>query len=631
MASFAKNLGRISFSFGSQRRLVAVDYDSRELRIVHAEKIGATVRILKLSGTPMPVGMDVADAQALGAFLGDTLREMGLGGKPLLMNVSRGMAVLKTLSLPPGLEQGEVASMVQYQVEKELPFRLDEAVIDFTTESHAGSVPAAEGATAAPVLVAAVRIPVVDQFRQVALAAKTKLLRLGLRPYANHFCVDACTRDEPTARRVVVHLTADETEIDILLGESLDFSRAAVVKIPSAAEAKGDELSEAAASVSLEVSRTLQSYQSMESGGRAERIYVAGNTGIEEAVIREIQHKMNLPCQMLEVAGTFGLAGGGGNASEFISALGLVLGHGGDRGMPLDFLNPKRPPVQRDMKRIWTLGIGAAAAIILLVCVAAGASYIGKKEVRNNKLRGEVQGLEKTNKGIKASAERVKAVDSWLRQGNSWLDHWALVSCLFPSAADAYITNFKTFGDGSMNFTIRAQSSDVIADIARRLDEIGYDTKRGQEKKLSDYVYPNMVDFKIVPTSSMKLSLEGCYAQTRPADDCTPEEAAQLKKGSSAAQPVASPAAQPAKPPAEYKPSYTSYKNASPDTAKGGEEGKGEAPANGKGSDGARGPDGYQGEKGGPDGYKNPDGGSYKGPYDPNFRPRKNYRKGDGK
>ncbi|MFW6061439.1 MAG: pilus assembly protein PilM, partial [Planctomycetota bacterium] len=110
------------------RKLVAVDFDSRQLRLVEAERHRSGARIVRLAGFPMPEGIDLTDAQAVGAFLGRTLREMRLSRARVLMNVPRGQSVLKPLTLPPGTHSDEIAGMVQYQVSGELPFRSEEAV-----------------------------------------------------------------------------------------------------------------------------------------------------------------------------------------------------------------------------------------------------------------------------------------------------------------------------------------------------------------------------------------------------------------------------------------------------------------------------------------------------------------------
>ena len=327
MASIFDGLKKIS---PGPRCFAAVDFDGRQLRVVHAERVGGRTRVLKLAAVSIPPGLDMASAKDVGLLLGSTLKDMRLRNVGVLMNVARAEAVLKPVTLPPGTPQSDLASMVQFQVEKELPFRPEEAVIDFTIESHY-DVDAAQGeevaSTGMDVLVAAGRLPVVDHFRQIAEAAGVKLRRLGLRPYANVRCVDACTRRGAKETLLVVHFGADETEIDVLVGSALSFSRSAAVRIPPA-EGDPHELAESVRTVTMEVVRSVQSYQAVERSSRIDSILVAGGTGVEAIAAEELSARLGAPCELFNPTAALGL-GQVENPSAFISALGLAIGHSG--------------------------------------------------------------------------------------------------------------------------------------------------------------------------------------------------------------------------------------------------------------------------------------------------------------
>src|SRR4030095_11985857 len=103
-------------------------------------------------------------------------------------------------SLPASDNLGELASMVHLQIGKDLPFRKDDAVIDFRVRPQAQGAAPAENASsdqqpAVPkleVLVAVAQLEVVNFYKGVADAAGVKLTGLGLHSYANARCVQAC-------------------------------------------------------------------------------------------------------------------------------------------------------------------------------------------------------------------------------------------------------------------------------------------------------------------------------------------------------------------------------------------------------------------------------------------------------
>jgi Tfp pilus assembly PilM family ATPase len=506
----------------ASRRLVAVDFDSRQIRLVQAERSGAGVRIMRAVARAAPEGMDLADPKAVGGLLRTAIKENRLGGWPIVMCVPRGLAVLKTLAFPPSTRDEELAGMVQYQVEKELPFRAEEAVVDFTTESHFDAGASGEEAGATQVLVAAVRVPVVDYYRQIALAAGTKLLRLGLRPYANQRCFAAATPADAPRKCALVHITADETEIDVIDGQGLSFSRSALGKIPQAGKASPAELAEAATGVATEVVRSLQSYQSVEGGGKVDQVYLAGGTGIEDLVAGDLAQRPGMRCTTFDPGEAMRLGGRGGAAAEFISALGLAVSSG---AMPVDFLHPKRPAPPKNTRRSRGLAIAAAAVLVLVAVVAARGSYLGAKAARHDTLQKVYSKLKTRKSGMDANAARVAAIEAWEKKGQNWLDHLALLSSLFPSAKDAYTGAIASNDDGSLTFTVYAVSTQAITDITHRLDLAGYDAVAGKESRTNnDPKYPYTAAMKVKPGPNMEVDLSDLVAVPRPEDDLGPGE-----------------------------------------------------------------------------------------------------------
>lgn len=517
------------------RRFVAVDFDTRQLRIVLGERVAGSTRVLRLAAELLPEGIDPSDAQAVGSFLGETLNRMNVAATGVVMSVPRSLCVLKPLTLPPGTAEEEIPSMVQFQMAKELPFRPEEAVIDFTIERHYDVDDAGRSdQEGLHVLVASVRVPVVDYYRQVAISAKVKLRRLGLRPYANHSCVEHCAKLGAGEQVAAVHLTADETEIDVLIGGSLVFSRSTMGKIPSPGSAAASEIDEAVQAVVIDLTRSLQSYQSLEGSRGIQRIYVAGGTGAEQRVCECLAGRLNLDCRILDPARSFDLEGEG-DASEFISALGLAIQHSGREGLPFDFLHPKRPVVRRDMKKFRLGAAAACAALLVLFAALAGNRYVTGEKAVVEDLRGELKKAKRKNKAVKAMASRVRAVEQWSRGRYDWLDHWANISALFPPATEAFINPRSGLkgSEGTLTFTVRTKTSGGITDVAERLARAGYKPRISRVTATGEGDYLYSADMKVAMKANMKIDVSALRAPPRPGDDSPPWGAATSRSRSS--------------------------------------------------------------------------------------------------
>jgi Tfp pilus assembly PilM family ATPase len=518
--------GRLANLFRS-RRFAAVDFDSRRLRIVQAERYGKYTRVTRLAGADIPGDIDLTDPEAVGRFLAETLKEMGLSRCAVVMNVPRSQAVLKPVKLPPGAAEGEQAGMVQYQVRHDLPFSAEEAVVDFTIESHYGAEPAEPSAPAGTdVLVAAVRLPVVDHYRQIALSAGVHLRRLGLRPYANMRCVDACTSRPAGESVAVVHITADETEIDVLAGAALAFSRAAVVRVPPP-NAEAARIDTSVAAVVTEVRRSLQSLAAIAGARPVETVLVAGGTGIEPRVLDVLSRRLGVPCGMLDPTAAYRLREADG-ASAFISALGMATA-GRAEEVPFDFLNPKRPPVQRDTTRTKRLAVAASAVVALLLVVLARHLYLQPKRSALAGLQKKHGDLAAEGKLVTALEQRVKAIADW-DKGRRWLLHLANISSLFPPPQEAYVEDagMKVTPEGTIVFTVRAKQSGTIKKLTGALVAAGYTLRPGKDERTEDdYGYIYQAQMHVTPSAKVKVDPARFSGGARPSDDASAETLAE--------------------------------------------------------------------------------------------------------
>ncbi|MGC9453926.1 MAG: type IV pilus biogenesis protein PilM [Phycisphaerae bacterium] len=496
-------------------RVVAVDFDMRRLRVVESGRTAGAAVVRRLHSAEIPDDVDVNVAESVGAFIGRTLKELHLGGAGLLMNVPRGQAVLKPLTFPPGTDEAELPGMVLFQMESELPFAVSDSVIDFTVETHYAAEPVGgDEPESVDVLVAAVRLAIVDYYRRVALAAGSKLLGLGLRPYSNLRCLQSClpAGEEEAASVALVNLTADETEIDVLTGgahKRLAFSR-------STAPGGGDDEESRVRAVVTEAARSLRSFQTLDRGGRIDSVLVAGSTGLEQQVAEALARRLGVPAERFDPSDVLGLTGGV-DASEFVAAIGLA---GAGEPGPLNFLAPKRPVVKRNRRRIATVAVAIAAAALLI-----GVFVAGWLDLRA--ARGELRKLERTlrdNKphieDIEELSDRVDQLDSWRKAGRDWLVHWTHVSCLLPSCTELYVTSVRTAADGRMGLEVRARRGEVIDQLRQSLTQAGYEFESSGVSTTQDehgYNYTATVHVRI--PADMEVDLSSIRPVPRPSDD----------------------------------------------------------------------------------------------------------------
>lgn len=534
-----------------QGPVTAIEVDGATLRVVSASG-RATITRVATERLELPADVSRLTPETLGKAIAVALDRLRLKPGAVVMGVPRASVLLRTLSLP-GLENvDDLAAMVHLQIGKDLPFRADEAVIDFRVRPVSAAVPplvetakgaAGDGAPAdavlAPpkveVLVAIVKRDVVDYYTKTATAAGLKLVALGLLSYANARCLDACRVVEDGKGVVLITLRPDEVGIDVVAQQSLLFSRGASLKphggppplpqdeaeettAPASAPAKSSGFVEA---VTIEVVRSLHGYGGMQSHNPVTKVVVAGTTGQEQAVVDSLRTRMSTPCSVLDVVQPLDLDPAAREpAAGSISAIGLALGASEEAGLPFDFLNPKLPAVPRDLKRILIL-LGAAAAVAVFVFVMGLRQYLINQRLRvKANVAAELADAKKKRPLYRQMRQQITTIDGWSQGGKNWLDHYAYLTAVLPPSEEVYITSFSISGAGAIHLSVQARSGQVLAKLDKQLRDAGYEVKPLAINPGTDrhgYDFRSTVDLEV--PAKMKLDLTKVKPPPRPADD----------------------------------------------------------------------------------------------------------------
>lgn len=447
----------------ARRRILCLDWDRRSLRLIVARVGSGTVKLEDAHQHKLPPSLNADDPAAMGEFIAGTLKRHRMKFRRCVVDVPRDRAVINRLTIPPTPPQ-ELAGAVQFQAMRELPFSLDEAVIDHVIMQRD------ENRNIVEVLLAAVRKDVLGRISATCEAAGLTPERIGLRPYAN---LVAIQRMEEFARQRIlfVELGPSMTEIDVFRDGQLAFSRAASVTVPvrgydawasdsrvmgihelETIEAQHDETS--VAELVLEVVRSLQAYRVAEPNAVIDQIVIAGGSGLEPELMEAVEKRLGLPCALydptssLSVSPTESL-----KLRSFSATLGLAWGVSRENLLESNFLDPKKPlpPGITLRRRLQFAGVAAAA---LVVCVAGGTAY---------HLYQQSSLLEKRHKEIEQLSEMVKAdielrnhideLDDWNRQA-VWVDHWATVVESMVDPGRKMIAKNIKFEESSSSITL---------------------------------------------------------------------------------------------------------------------------------------------------------------------------------
>lgn len=521
----------------------ALDLDGRSLRVVQTTTRGGQPAVSRVSVAPLnlPADADRTDAAVLGAAIAKALDHLKLKPGPVVLGIPRAQVVLKTLLLPVIADVRELASIVHLQVGKDLPFRVADAVVDFQVHRQvtapapkpdSNAKPGAEAPAAPPpkleVLVAVARRDVVTFYQRAAEAAGVKLVALGLLPSASARCVHACQVAEQGQAYGLVSLRPDEVGIDIVADEAVPFSRGASVKPPT--EPAGTEAFVNAATI--EVVRSLHSYGGLGASGSLTKLFVAGATGHEAAVVAALATRVSAPVALLDFA-ALDLPEDSRTAAAGASAgIGLALGFADAGGLPFDFLNPKRPAVQRDLRRIKILAGLAAAAVLFLIVAGVRSWLIGQRQTVLDAVTAEAVTAEKQRPIYRQMIGQAGVVNDWVKGERDWLLHYAYLTAVLPRSEEVFLTSLAVSGQGLIRLAVRAKSGAVLAKLEKQLRAAGYEVKPLAITPGSDKTgYEFLSTVELVVPAKLKIDLTKVTPPQRPADDASLDPAVRRKGG----------------------------------------------------------------------------------------------------
>jgi type IV pilus assembly protein PilM len=476
-------------------KIVAVDWDARTLRIVHAMISKRGTKIDRLLAAPIPREVDTEDPQELGLHIRRVLDQEGIATKQAIVDIPRDQAILKTLRLPR-IKAEELAGVVHIQIAKELPFPATEAIIDYVAEDQPK-----EGEMQQDVLVAVVRRDVVERYQKTFQVAGLKLNGAGLRPYAHKTALKELLKFSMPERVLFVDVRPTLTEIDVLRSEALSFSRAASVMISSVdafedatgADDSGDANEGLALSLAtppesasgggniggvvnslvMEVMTSLEAYRADDAGAEIDHITIAGDLGVEQALADALHQRLGVTAELYNPAVTFGWEPDEGAAAvSFASPLGLVLSYADTGSSPFDFLRPKKMVSVTEERLRKAPLITAAIGLLLIAPVVGLAGWSAPKRAELARIKSEIKELQEDSKKRTTFLKFVDSVRSFDRDQYVWVDVLHDIFQLLPNNEELVILQIDLQQkDGRVTLKTKTIDRDTPTQIVRRLEE----------------------------------------------------------------------------------------------------------------------------------------------------------------
>jgi Tfp pilus assembly PilM family ATPase len=414
-------------------RLLALEWDDDEARVVVASAHGESISIDEAFAVPLPPRSEQQPADAdRGAIIGAALSARRLGRMQSLVAVGRASIELKQLSLPPAPDE-ELPELVRFQALREFHTLGEDWPLDFVPLTHQPDQPR-------QVLAAAISPELVEQIRETSRRAGVVPERLVLRPCAAASLLRRVELVDAEHVRLLVDVLADEADLTVLVDGQVVFLRTA--RLP------GDALvADNYRPLLGEIRRTIAAARNQLGGRKVEAVHLCGSGADHTALAEQLERGCELPCHLFDPFAGLSLSkelrsSPPAHTGRFTPLVGMLLDEAQHAAPTIDFLNPKRRPPAPDPRRKLALAGAAVAAVLLL---AGGWIWLelGAADAEIARLAEESKSEDPLVAKAKELELAAKEIDAWRAGDINWLDELRELSADFPLAKDVLITQLR--------------------------------------------------------------------------------------------------------------------------------------------------------------------------------------------
>lgn len=392
---------------------VAIEFDKQGFRATASQVQGKNVRIRAAFEVEHS---EDDDNRQIGAKLKSALNENGFSRGDAIIVINRSDVEIREITVPPAPDN-ELPSLVRFKSKTEFATATDNWEIDFIPLSG-------NETTERDLLASALSGRVSARLSEIVESAGLKAKHIVLRPLAT---VNLLSGELGQEFCLIVDPNGEQVDLTLVNNQQVILTRSV------RSNAHGD-LERLFQQLTLEVQRTLASAVKRIGTKGLDKIIICGEKKRYEPLGDTLEEKVGAAATYINPFSQITLKGQTPESPErYASLVGALIAQGLGRKHQIDFLNPRKPVVQRgDHSKKYLIG-GLVAAMF-----AAFGFYgwysLGQQTKTIEKMNKQLTALRNENagrgdeKGVEQIIGEVEKVDRWLATAPNWLDELAAIS-----------------------------------------------------------------------------------------------------------------------------------------------------------------------------------------------------------
>lgn len=339
------------------------------------------------------------DAARAGEFLRAQLDQAGVTSDEVLFVLPRESVVARKLELPDAPDE-ELPNLVRFQAATRLATPVDQLALDFLPlppdPDHAGR-------NALAVSIDAKRL---ERGLKTCAAAGLTPLSVGISSISVAELVLRCAAS-PAQAMLIVYQQGTRVEISLVDGAQLVFAHS--TRLPEGHGASHVQPLQA------EINRSLVALSHSHPAVQSGDVYLIQDGSDDPDVEQALRQRFEARLKCLAPADIASVMQVPPGLALTAPVLGELAAHQQRRLSAIDLLNPRKPPVPRDVRKQRLIMAAAAAALVLIAGYTTVKWRIGARQETLAALQREQADLAKAVKDGQSTLKIAEAFDEWLR------------------------------------------------------------------------------------------------------------------------------------------------------------------------------------------------------------------------
>ena len=448
-------------------RLIALEWDTQELRLASGVRHGSTVAVDQLAAAPLAADPSLSTEEfdaRLQASLHQLVQSLGLAKSEVVIAAGRASVELRSLMLPPA-NDNELPEMVRFAAQRAFAQLGDTWPLDYI------KLPSNEGVQ---VLAAATSPVVIAKAKKLSEQCGCSFKQLMLRPLSTIALTLASAPSLRDQAMLIVSVVGDEIDLVIADRGSVGLMRTA--RLP-----QGDPSFRQKA-LAAEIKRTRIASESQTPAVKPVHLVLWGDIGTGTGLAQGLAEQTGMSITELSLPKSVELRGAAAKGINEVERFAPVVGllhHALHPEFPsIDFMNPrKRVEKKKPIREMAIAGVCAAALL------GFGGWWYYSEHARLSEtiagLKSESKDLDATVAISKKKIEEWEKIRKFMQSDIQWLDQLVLLSDKALSAdelifGETTLDIDPTSGNGKVTGPVGATKSELLTTYEQRLRDAKY-------------------------------------------------------------------------------------------------------------------------------------------------------------